>query len=246
LPVADPLALIRSRIREKRIFEARFLCRQLGQEIDRAQKKALEQELSGILERVARLRQEASVLLAQGEHGKAGALYAEMEAMAIDVPGVAEEKRRVASAEALAVRMGVNTVPQKSSGAEQNSVAKPSGPQAITVAPPWHRWPRLLVAVLLGLLGVVVLLLFRTGSDPSSPVPTAPPAEMQKIVIRPLADPSTMADNSPAPEPASQAATSVPEAAPPDTPSSGQESLPPGAPPSAVHLGTLKVENSTR
>ena len=46
LSVENPVSLIRSRIKEKRLFEARFLCRQLGDALEEA---AVEGDLLGFL-----------------------------------------------------------------------------------------------------------------------------------------------------------------------------------------------------
>ncbi len=110
LSVENPVALIRSRIKEKRIFEARFLCRQLGDTIGEREKIALEGELAGFLSRVDTLQQQARTLLAEGQKDRAFALYREMEAIAIDIPGLAEEKRALEGAEAIIARLAVKTL----------------------------------------------------------------------------------------------------------------------------------------
>src|SRR5690349_15110163 len=96
LPVENPAALIRSRIREKRIFEARFLYRQLGAEIGEKEKAALERELSGLLTQVKKMQQQARECAAQGQNHLAEKLYSAIEQIAIDVPGLAEEKQALA------------------------------------------------------------------------------------------------------------------------------------------------------
>ncbi len=101
LPVENPSALIRSRIRERRIFEARFLCRQLGSAIEAREKHQLERELTDVLAQVNTLRQLAGQHIAEGRNDLAGQLYDDIEQLAIDVPGLAEEKRTLAGTEAI-------------------------------------------------------------------------------------------------------------------------------------------------
>src|SRR5665647_2797098 len=110
LPVENPSALIQSRIREKRIFEARFLCRQLGAEIGERKKIALERELAGLLKQVGKLQQQAREYTAQGQNHLADALYLDIEEIAIDVPGLAEEKKARAGAVDLIARITGKTV----------------------------------------------------------------------------------------------------------------------------------------
>ena len=99
------LALIQGRIAEKRLFEARFLCRRLGDGLGADSRQALARELDEALARVEPLRRQAQVLAAQGEHVQAGIVYSQIEAIAVDVPGVAEERQALAGAEALAARL---------------------------------------------------------------------------------------------------------------------------------------------
>jgi len=146
LPVENPSALIRSRIREKRIFEARFLFRQLGAEIGEMEKSALERELSVSLAQVKKMQQQAREYAAQGQNDLAETLYSEIERIAIDVPGLAEEKKALAGAEALiarttgkAVERKPEVVPQTVMPAESDKVAMPIA----TVRDPLKRLPKL-------------------------------------------------------------------------------------------------------
>jgi|GEM_PF-1781730 len=146
LPVENPSALIRSRIREKRIFEARFLFRQLGAEIGEREKSALERELSDSLAQVKKMQQQAREYAAQGQNNLAETLYSEIERIAIDVPGLAEEKKALAGAGALiarttgkAVERKLEVVPQEVVPAESDKVAMPIA----TVRDPLKRLPKL-------------------------------------------------------------------------------------------------------
>ncbi len=101
----DTQEVIGSRIKEKRLFEARFLCRKLGQGLTAEQRASFEHQLTQALKRVETLRAEAKTLFAQGEYASARTLYEQVEAIAIDVPGVCEEIKTLAGAEALALRL---------------------------------------------------------------------------------------------------------------------------------------------
>ena len=118
--------VIRSRIREKRLFEARFLCRKLGQGLTAEQRASLEEQLGAALKQVDQLRNQGKERVACGEYGQARAFYAQLEAIAIDVPGVAEEVKALAGAEALAARLAKpvkETVAISSPVLEQEEVA---------------------------------------------------------------------------------------------------------------------------
>ena len=109
LSVENPVSLIRSRIKEKRLFEARFLCRQLGDALGAKERLALERELTGLMDQVDTLQQQARVLLDEGQKDQVVRLYNEMEAIAIDVPGLAEEKRALEGSEAIIAKLTSKT-----------------------------------------------------------------------------------------------------------------------------------------
>ncbi len=215
LPVENTSALIRSRIREKRIFEARFLFRQLGAEIGDKEKTVLERELSGSLEQVKKLQQQAREYLAQGQRNLAATMYLDIEQIAIDMPGLAEEKKALAGAEALVARF-TNKIPEVQELPAKVPVA-PSAPvvqivpeievvQVSPVVPPkslfipevWQRLQQLPRRWLLAIgIGGLVILLFLLRSPqgqhaPSSPSPSPPVASKQTIAIRPLEASSSM------------------------------------------------------
>jgi hypothetical protein len=194
LPVADPLTLIRSRIREKRIFEARFLCRRLGNEIGAQEKSALERELAALLTRVEKLQQQARAELDRGNRKRADQLYQDIEQVAIDVPGLAEARQGLEGAEAVIVKITGKSpekrpqetkapIPQVAvAHEEQLPVAKPQ--RVIKQVP-------LLWLIAAGLcLSLLLFFLLRGGgtrekvASPVSPPVTTRPS--QTIVIRPL------------------------------------------------------------
>ena len=223
LPVENPSALIRSRIREKRIFEARFLYRQLGAEIGDKEKTALERELSGSLEQVKKLQQQAREYIAQGQNNLAATLYLDIEQIAIDVPGLAEEKKALAGVEALVARF-TGKSPEVQKPPAEVPVA-PIAPlvqivpdiEVVQVSPVvplrsvfitevWQRLQQLprrwLLAIGIGCL-VILLFLLRSPQDqhsPSSPSPSPPAASKQTIAIRPLEASSSMIPGQPSPE----------------------------------------------
>ena len=69
------LALIQGRIAEKRLFEARFLCRRLGDGLGAERRQSLARELDAALAQVEPLRRQAQALVAQGDHHQAGLVY---------------------------------------------------------------------------------------------------------------------------------------------------------------------------
>jgi hypothetical protein len=234
LSVENPSALIRSRIREKRIFEARFLCRQLSAELGGPEKDALTRELSQLQDRVEKLQQRARACVALGEYQQANALYRDIELIAIDVPGLDEEKNALEGAAAIIAKIAGKAVehepkvlPRASAPTESPKVIAPSA--AVNRRP--RRLPRLWLVV--GVLGMslLVILLFSLRRPPEEkPLAVAPePSQVQpaqKIFINPLV---------PGPS------------APLDQPD--QEVSPAGtssSPSSSVQVGTLQVKESAR
>lgn len=255
LPVDDPVALIRSRIREKRIFEARFLCRQLVDAIGTAEKTALERELNGMLAQVAQLRQQAQAFLSQGEPQRAEQLYRAMEEIAIDVPGVAEEQRALAGAEALAARISAKTgasqtlTSENSAGGEERV---PPPPVDVAHKPARPRWPSplWLAAAMVGLVGLVALLLIVRGSEKSSRPSASPAPGAATILIRPLAsppaDPFAQSSQPPSEGVSQTPVTTAPaaEVAEPARPVGDPQPAATLPPPPSLQLGALQVEPS--
>lgn len=238
LPVENPSALIRSRIREKRIFEARFLYRQLGAEIGAKEKIALERELSGSLEQVKKLQQQAREYTAQGQNSLAVKLYLDIEQIAIDVPGLAEEKKALAGAEALVARftgkipevqkppakapvVPIAPLVQNVPDTEVVQVSPVVPPKSVFIPEVWQRLQQLprrwLLAIGIGCL-VILLFLLRSPQEKqtlSAPSPSPPAASRQTIAIRPLEASSSMIPSQPGPEidpnrPAIETAPSLP------------------------------------
>jgi len=265
LSVENPVSLIRSRIREKRLFEARFLCRQLGDALGAKERLALERELTGLMDQVVTLQHQARVLLDEGQKGQVIRLYNEIEAIAIDVPGLAEEKRALAGSEAIIARLSsptpISSQRQHRLAAalaarhgndmgEQEAPIMPHIPPSDTeeqgVAVPVagthrkkRRGRRLWLAA--GLAGLLLLLFFvwRGGKESPSPA-VSPTPTTQKILIRPLVATS--------PETAEQPpVTKQPvqeEVKPVDQPIQPIEKNAPSTP--VLKLGALQVEESQR
>lgn len=255
------LTLIQARIAEKRLFEARFLCRRLGDGLGADKRQALARELDDALGQVEQLRRQAQALMAAGDHGQAGLLYRQIEAIAVDVPGVAEERQALAGAEALAARLHKAVVAEPEPVAEVVRVATMAddGENAAQVArqierpaispaaqgaapqmsrrPPRPGWRLLAVGgLVLGALALGVLLWSRPTNPP-------PPAATSTIIIQPLQPVETAAASAPPSPP--------PEPEPPSVvaePTPAVEEPSPPAPPEpvsstpALHLGSLHIK----
>ncbi len=238
-PVENPSVLIRSRIKEGRIFEARFLCRQLSADLDAKEKNALIRELAQLQARVEKLQQQARACVAMEEYTLAGKLYQDIELIAIDVPGLAEEKKALEGAEALVAKIVGKTVtqepviiPQRPAPVESEKMVQPLAVTRYRL----KRWPRpWLLFCLLG-LGLLVLLLFSlrrhleekplaTTLKPSQTQPT------QQIFIKPLA---SISSSGTIDQPDKKAEDNDPPAG---------TALPPST---SVQVGALQIKESVR
>lgn len=247
LSMESPVTLIRSRIREKRLFEARFLYRQLDDAIGEREKAALERELAGLIQQVDTLQQQARNLLAEGQREQATRLYREMEAIAVDVPGLAEEKRALEGAAALAAKIASRAAePEPEPPPITPAVAAPveDGRDDSLPTPPEQgkkRVGRLWLAVGLAGLALLLLLLFWRGAakDPAPVSPPAPPA--QNILIRPLVPDAPPATEQPSPAVAEQPPEQVQKAEPEQPPPPAEQ---PAASIRPLTLGTLQIQES--
>ena len=249
LAVKNPTTLIRSRISEKRIFEARFLCRQLGADIDPKEETALQQELENLVARVEELRQQARADAEAGLRARAESVYRDIERIAIDAPGLHEERAKLAGAEPLVARITGRTVPPKPEPA-----TKPVEPRAkaeqreegqgLAAAPSpvgcnWLPRPRLLVVGVGVFLLLILVVLFILFHGVQTPMPVKPEEGEQAILIRPLTTPSSSTaavDNAESREETSG-----------DSTVSGDTAVErPVARPGAVSVGSLQVEESAR
>jgi hypothetical protein len=264
LSVENPVSLIRSRIKEKRLFEARFLCRQLGDALGAKERLALERELTGMMEQVVTLQHQARMLLDEGQKDQVVGLYNEIEAIAIDVPGLSEEKRALEGAEAIIAKLSSQTPPvghrqhrlaaalaarHDNDMGEQEAPIMPQIPisdkQEQGVAVPAagtsrkKRVGRLWLAA--GLVGLILLLFFlwRGGKEIPSPA-SLPPPTTQKILIRPLVatSPETAEQPTVTKQPVQEEVKPVDQPLPPI-----EKSVPPAP---ALKLGALQVEESQR
>lgn len=250
------LALIQGRIAEKRLFEARFLCRRLGEGLGAASREVLARELDEALAQVEQLRRQVQALVAQGDHVQAGLLYNRIEEIAVDVPGVAEERQALAGAEALAARLhkprAEEPAPQPAMVAsaaveESGEIAAPPTPQVAAAHPSpvaemsrsslpqrssLFSW-KLLAAGGLA-LGVLALLLLWGRQSTSPPV-----SATSTIVIQPLQPVTTAVAPVAPPPPAPEPAPVVEEPSPPVTPAPA-----PSTP--ALHLGSLQIKSDKK
>ncbi len=234
LDVDNPSALIRGRIRERRIFEARFLCRQLADELGEMERNTLEAELARLLGQVERLRQQARAHAEEGRHQQAARTFREIERIAIDVPGLAAERQALEGARAVLARITDTAVQRE---LEQTRLeATPPLPADEAPHPalarnrrrPARRLPRLwLAALLFGLVLAVVLFVLLRPVRKDAPVPPmAPAAPAQQIHIRPLV------------------AAGPPEPTPPPAARPAEGDAP--APAGSLRLGELQVRPSGR
>lgn len=262
----DTLAVIRSRIEEKRLFEARFLCRKLGQGLTAEQKAALEQELADSLGRADRLRREAKGLIARGEHGAAGALYTRLGAIVIDLPGVDDEIKALAGAEALAARLSkpveeeaenesAPVPPREREGMPfpAPSVERSMVRTRIASGPvPRKKLPSAIWWLAVGVGGVVlcaliVFVLFWGVSSGGKKNPAVAPRQPERIVVQPPA--ASPGEEAFKPQPSAETPiqpVSTPTAPPVEKREAAQEKTVTTPPQSGLKLGTLQIEQSGR
>lgn len=254
----DTWSVIRSRIEEKRLYEARFLCRKLGQGLTAEQKATFERELASSMVQVEQLRQQAQGLMSRGEHGPARALYAQLEAIAIDVPGVAEEIKALAGAEALAARLAKPAVeavaPVLPQMAAPLSVSPVERTQVQEELPPKRQCaqsgkiqPRIWWLVGLGsaVLCALAVLVFSVGQDSKqNPAVVAP--QTDRIAVQP--QPPALIPKEAEPTPQAPGEDSGQLAPPSPAPSVQETRAEPEPPPVAVRpalkLGGLQIEQS--
>lgn len=244
-------ALIRSRIEEKRLFEARFLCRKLDRELAAEQRLALERTLNESLGQIEQLRQQAKAMMVRGEFGQAGQLYDRIETIAIDVPGVDEEKKALAGAEALAARLRepveeeINPGMRLANSAETGPEDEQPQPAALARRPPLLKKRRISLGLWLafGLTGVVLAallaLFFGQRHEPVHVAPVAAPSS-NRIVLQPLLQAVPEQTIAPPPSKGPQASAVQPPPLPP--PSS--ENKPKASVSPALKLGRLQIEQS--
>lgn len=263
-PVGDPVALIRSRMAVKRVFEARFLFRQLGDEIGTSEKMALAEELAAILSRAEQLLQRARACAAGGERTRAAELYREIEAMVIDMPGVAEESKSLTRAATLMAKIAatapITVDPDPPPEPDEVGAVEEDQPP-FTVSP---QKAKRLRPLWLGLaagglaLGAALAALWLGFPDffSSTPFPAPPSQPAKDIVIRPLvtdppAVPEKLSAEPPPPAVAAQPVAMQPEpAAPPAEPTASpvqQTKSPAVQTPTrqrTLNLGALRIEES--
>lgn len=238
--IDNPSALIRARIREKRIFEARFLCRQLGADLGTMEKSALEGELARIMAQVDKLRKQAVVHATAGKLRLAAKVYREIERIAIDVPDLATERRHLDAAEEVLARVAKRKPPR---GGSTAPIASPEsddmGP--VSASPPLRplttprrfirpsRRQLTILALVIGLLALAALVNHTLRRAPT-PAPGALEQPASRIVIRPV-----VSSSPPPPSPGHEA-----------SPNEEASSEPPPATGGALSIGELQVQPSVR
>ena len=256
----DPVRLIRDKITEKRIFEARFLFRQFVNEIPTGEKMQMAEQLGGVLSRADYLLQRARSYAAGGEREQAARLYREIEELVIDMPGVAEEAKSLADATALMEKIGARPAEPETPEPDQplqqpaGAGAEQSSGQAATEPPSRRTGYIWLAALAFGLVGVGLLawVVWRAaGREPAVVTPVS--SSDQHILIRPLVSDTPAATELPSPQqspvPVDQdndkaTTTDSPPATtsePPKPPPAAKQG---GSPSPALKLGTLRIEPS--
>ena len=237
--------LIQARIREKRLYEARFLFRQLGDEIEGAAREQLQTSLTGLFNQIEQLRSQARAHASRKNREQAEDLYAAIERMAIDMPGLADEKQALAKLP-YAVSAAKGEKPP-SYGADKQPVAVEAESRKRSPIAPlvrlqplvarlrqprrYWRWATLALLLLL----IVAMSLLLPADKPERPVAKPPSSEQgtpQSIVIRPMVASGQEA-----------AAPSRPSSPPPDA-LPADPVVKPAAKEGSLHLGTLQVEAS--
>ena len=242
-----PAELIQARIREKRLYEARFLFRQLGDEMEVLEREALQAKLTGLFTRIEQLRAQARELMRQGRKGEADEVYGVIEDLARDMPGLAEEKQALAQRGTPAAPVAnANEQPSLENTAPLITAVAATGKQPSVFPPiqlqPLFTWLRHRLrswhwAVLALLVLMLAMLLLRPAEKPSREslqLAVAEQAVSQAIVIRPMVA-------------SEQETTSLPRQTDP-----ASDALPadtaeiPAVQGKRVHVGALQVEESTR
>ncbi len=172
--------LVRERLEEKRIFEAGFLLGRLGDDITPLQRKQLQQEVAVLTKKAEGLYQQALMCSAKGERETVKKLYQQIEQISIDFHGLAEDKKKLNSTEALADLLSKTT--KKAAGSDeekplQSFPAEIVGSRKEQKRPSGRAKLRLYSPVVVGgglvVVGVLALLIFFIVRGAQAPVERA-------------------------------------------------------------------------
>ena len=207
---SDPLFLIRSRIREKRMYEARFLCRQLGSEIGANERSKVEEEISRLLAQVEQLRRQAREYAVEGKQHLVKKMYNDISQIAIDVPGLAEERQALEGPEAFFAHLATPKTEQKTAAplpaaSETDAAQQPAASCDVEsqrirrMRPSLRLWAGLGCLVMLLVLAVLWTFLHTSLQEeaPSAAVEQASLSPVQTIVIRPISASTSLEDVTP-------------------------------------------------
>jgi nucleoid-associated protein YgaU len=145
--------LIKERIDEKRLFEARFLFKKFSSEIDPPVRRQLRQQLENLIEQAGRIFARAEQLEEQGRYEEARQGYTGVFDIAIDFPAVDRALQRVTVALALGPLQPVSPA-----GEEDQAAPSLIMPQA--EPEPQTFLQRRKLPLFFGVMGVLVLALF--------------------------------------------------------------------------------------
>ncbi len=125
LPLKDPLALIHTRVQEKRLFEARFLCHRLGAILPPEEKALLERQINTALSRAEELLRRARAHAVLGRRQEAETLFAQIRELVIDLPDLQKEDQRHFGAEGVIAALRHKETQKKDAAQEKGGLDAP-------------------------------------------------------------------------------------------------------------------------
>lgn len=93
--IKSPIAIIRERIAAKRLYEARFLLRQLGDELTPANREQMAKQLEDTIHALEQKHRDALYYAGQGNFDRAAELLEGIEQVTVDFPDLDREKERL-------------------------------------------------------------------------------------------------------------------------------------------------------
>lgn len=162
--IKSPAAVIRDRIEARRLYEARFLFRQLVGELTPANRKQLEQQLEESIHALEQKHRDAVFYAGQGDFGRARKLLEEIEQAAVDFPELDREKERLSPVDSILDSLnrgkgGYRPPGPGKNGSSSNSV-QPRTP--VAGSPPVRlprKPPRVITVAILALPAVLAIIL---------------------------------------------------------------------------------------
>lgn len=161
----SPVVIIRERIASKRLYEARFLFRQLSEELTSADRKQLAQQLENTIHTLEQKHRDAVYYAEQGTFDRAADLLEEIEQATVDFPNFDREKERLSPVDPILAMLNRDKEGYPPSGnAANRAVSSPIKPQrqrpVVRSSPgkPSRRAPNLFSALILALPAVLAII----------------------------------------------------------------------------------------